>query len=118
MPLVRHPVSWLAAGCRCLFTDIHGFFPQTDSELTIGELQQAALFVAHSLLSPVGLEQLREPLERANLEVTMTYMQRLIELASAGSARNIEPIQRHPLLLIVEDGDETATTPTANMRLP
>ncbi len=39
----------------------------------------------------------------------MTYMQRLIELASAGGARNIEPIQRHPLLLIVEDGVETAT---------
>lgn len=42
------------------------------------------------------------------LEVTMTYMQRLIEIGSADSARNIEPIQRHPLLLIVEDGDGVA----------
>jgi ActR/RegA family two-component response regulator len=40
----------------------------------------------------------------------MTYMQRLIEIGSADSARDIEPIQRHPLLLVVEDGDALATT--------
>ncbi len=39
----------------------------------------------------------------------MTYMQRLIEIGPVDSARNIEPIQRHPLLLIVEDGDGIAT---------
>ena len=38
----------------------------------------------------------------------MTYMQRSVELASADSARNLEPTRRHPLLLIVEDGDGTA----------
>jgi ActR/RegA family two-component response regulator len=40
----------------------------------------------------------------------MTYMQRLIEIGSADSARDIEPIQRHPLLLVVEDGDALANT--------
>jgi hypothetical protein len=38
----------------------------------------------------------------------MTYMQRLIEIGPADGARNIEPIQRHPLLLIVEDGNGIA----------
>ena len=36
----------------------------------------------------------------------MTYMQRLIDLGSAAGARNTETIQRHPLLLIVEDGED------------
>ncbi len=35
----------------------------------------------------------------------MTYMQRLIEIGSDDSAHNSAPTQRHPLLLIVEDGD-------------
>jgi ActR/RegA family two-component response regulator len=43
-----------------------------------------------------------------NLEVTVTYVQRLIEPGSADSARNMEPSLRHPLLLIVEDGDGIA----------
>jgi hypothetical protein len=38
----------------------------------------------------------------------MTYMQRLIEIGPADCARNIEPIRRHPLLLIVEDGNGIA----------
>jgi hypothetical protein len=38
----------------------------------------------------------------------MTYMQRLIEIGPADGTRNIEPIQRHPLLLIVEDGNGIA----------
>jgi DNA-binding NtrC family response regulator len=38
----------------------------------------------------------------------MTFMQRLIEIEPADSARNTVPIQRHPLLLIVEDGDGIA----------
>jgi ActR/RegA family two-component response regulator len=38
----------------------------------------------------------------------MTYVQRFIELGSADCARNIEAIPRHPLLLIVEDGDGIA----------
>jgi ActR/RegA family two-component response regulator len=38
----------------------------------------------------------------------MTYMQRLIEIGPADCARNIEPIRRHPLLLIVEDGSGIA----------
>ena len=38
----------------------------------------------------------------------MTYMQRLIDLGSADNARHIEATQRHPLLLIVEDGEWTA----------
>lgn len=38
----------------------------------------------------------------------MTYVQRLIELGFAHGVHNIEPIQRQPLLLIVEDGDGTA----------
>jgi hypothetical protein len=38
------------------------------------------------------------------LEVPMTYMQRLIEIASADAAPNIQLVQRHPLLLVVEDG--------------
>jgi len=38
----------------------------------------------------------------------MTHVQRLIELRSVDGVRNIEPIQRHPVLLIVEDGDGTA----------
>jgi DNA-binding NtrC family response regulator len=42
------------------------------------------------------------------LEVTMTYMQQLIEIGSTDSAANIELIRRHPLLLVVEDGDAIA----------
>jgi ActR/RegA family two-component response regulator len=38
----------------------------------------------------------------------MTFMQRLIEIGPADSAHNTVPIQRHPLLLIIEDGDEIA----------
>ena len=38
----------------------------------------------------------------------MTYLQRLTELGSADSAHNVEPSPRHPLLLIVEDGDDIA----------
>jgi hypothetical protein len=45
-----------------------------------------------------------------NPEVTMTYMQRLIEHDATDRACNIEPARRHPLLLIVEDGDDTAVT--------
>lgn len=40
----------------------------------------------------------------------MTYMQRLIEIGPADSALNVEPIQRHPLLLIVDDGDGITST--------
>jgi CheY-like chemotaxis protein len=43
-----------------------------------------------------------------NLEVRMTFMHQLIEAGSADIARSTEPIQRHPLLLIVEDDDATA----------
>jgi len=39
----------------------------------------------------------------------MTYMQHLIAIGSTDSVRDIEPTQRHPLLLIVEDGDGIAT---------
>ena len=38
----------------------------------------------------------------------MTYMQRLIEIGSTDSAPNVELVQRHPLLLVVEDGDAIA----------
>jgi hypothetical protein len=40
----------------------------------------------------------------------MTYMQRLIEIGSVDSAHDVKPIQRHPLLLVVEDGDGIAIT--------
>lgn len=40
----------------------------------------------------------------------MTYMQRLIETGLADSACDMEPVQRHPLLLVVEDGDGLAAT--------
>lgn len=40
----------------------------------------------------------------------MTLMQRLIEIGSANIVRNTEPVQRHPLLLIVEDGDDIAAS--------
>ncbi len=38
----------------------------------------------------------------------MTYVQRLIEIGPGDSVPNTEPLQRHPLLLIVEDGDVIA----------
>jgi len=40
----------------------------------------------------------------------MTYMQRLIEIGSPDSTHEMKPIQRHPLLLVVEDGDAIAAT--------
>jgi ActR/RegA family two-component response regulator len=42
------------------------------------------------------------------LEVMMTYVQPMIEVGSADGVPNVKSIQRHPLLLIVEDGEETA----------
>jgi DNA-binding NtrC family response regulator len=42
------------------------------------------------------------------MEVMVTYVQRLIEIGATGSERNIESVQRHPLLLVVEDGDGIA----------
>ena len=38
----------------------------------------------------------------------MTHIQRLIEIGPAGRARNVEPVQRHSLLLVIEDGDGLA----------
>lgn len=38
----------------------------------------------------------------------MTYMQRLIEIGSKDGAHDIEPTQRYPLLIIVDDGEEIA----------
>lgn len=38
----------------------------------------------------------------------MTYVQPMIEVGSADGVPNVKSIQRHPLLLIVEDGEETA----------
>jgi hypothetical protein len=38
----------------------------------------------------------------------MTYMQRLIEIGSVDRANKVEPIQRHPLVLVIEDGDGIA----------
>jgi ActR/RegA family two-component response regulator len=38
----------------------------------------------------------------------MTYMQRLIEIGSVDSTNKVERIQRHPLVLVIEDGDGIA----------
>jgi ActR/RegA family two-component response regulator len=38
----------------------------------------------------------------------MTHVQRLIEIGTTHSSQDIEPIQRHPLLLIVDDDDGIA----------
>jgi hypothetical protein len=35
----------------------------------------------------------------------MTYLQRAIEIGSGDNVNKVAPIQRHPLVLVVEDGD-------------
>jgi hypothetical protein len=41
-------------------------------------------------------------------EALMTFMQRLIEIGSGHAASDTEPVRRHPLLLVVEDGGVVA----------